>query len=329
MEKARKPPLQNQLRFNGDRREECKETIESVERDADIEVDLSSDTEDDRALWEEHAVIYRVVGPNMSRNHLREWIAKQWGVGFVVKFLPRGFFVVVFAEGPERNRVLHQENWFVGDNPLYIQPWHSNFDPLPLVVYDSSVWIRLYNLPIEYWGDGSLEKIGQMLGTLLEIDEKIIEEDLYTYARLKIVAVKIIPSHIILITSEGKWRWHMEIEKDIIPCRRCGRKFHPSAQCKMFVRRARSRPFRRPKQSWVAKAKPYSQNLLCLPHKEQFSGSEDHPHVSVSKLDQQIATNNASSSSVLPLQAMIETKENKPREAEAISPDSENEFELF
>ncbi|GLJ54276.1 hypothetical protein SUGI_1164330 [Cryptomeria japonica] len=38
-------------------------------------------------------------------------------------------------------------------------------------MYDKPVWIRLYNLPIEYWGDINLEKIGHYLGTLLEIDE--------------------------------------------------------------------------------------------------------------------------------------------------------------
>ncbi|GLJ23324.1 hypothetical protein SUGI_0441300 [Cryptomeria japonica] len=170
-------------------------------------------------------------------------------MGLVVNFLPRGFFVVVFAKGSERNKVLQQENWFVEDSPLYIQPWQSNFDPLPLVVYDNPMWIRLYNLPIEYWGDSCLEKIGRTLGTLLEIDEKIIEEDLYSYARLKIAVVKIIPSHVTLITSKGKWRQQIEIKKDIIPCQRCGSKFHFSAECKMFVRRAQSNMVRRPKQN--------------------------------------------------------------------------------
>ncbi|GLJ17073.1 hypothetical protein SUGI_0295370 [Cryptomeria japonica] len=135
MERARKPPLQNQLRFNGDRRDECKEAAENVESEADLEIDLSSDTEDDRAL--------------------------------------------------------------------------------------------------------------------------------------------------------------------------------------------------RPKQNWVVKDDTSSQNLLCLLQKEQFSGSEDHPPVSISKLDQQTAINNASNSFVLPSQAVVEAIENKPREAEAISPDSEREFELF
>ncbi|GLJ22263.1 hypothetical protein SUGI_0418860 [Cryptomeria japonica] len=110
--------------------------------------------------------------------------------------------MTVFAEGSERNKFLDQENWFMEDNPFYIQPWKSNFDLLPLVVNDSSVWTRLYNLPIEYWEDSSLEKIGCSLGTLLDIDEKIIEEDLYSYARLRIVAVKIIPSYITLLTSK-------------------------------------------------------------------------------------------------------------------------------
>ncbi|GLJ37215.1 hypothetical protein SUGI_0754730 [Cryptomeria japonica] len=256
MERTRNPPLQNQLHSNGVLRDDCKESVGIGKKEVDLEVDLSSETEEDHVLWEEHAVIYRIVGPKKSGTCIKDWIAKHWGMGLVVKFLPRGFFVVVFVEGSARNRVMHQENWFVEGNPLYIQPWQSNFDPLPLAIYDSPMWIRLYNLPIEYWGDSSLKNIGRTLGTLLEIDERIIEDDLYPYAKLRIGAVKIIPSHITLITLEGKWRQQIEIEKEIIPCQRCGSKFHFAKECKMYVRRVQSNMVGRPKQNWVVKDNP-------------------------------------------------------------------------
>ncbi|GLJ11368.1 hypothetical protein SUGI_0154140 [Cryptomeria japonica] len=161
MERARNPPLQNQLHSTGILRDDCKESVGINEREADPEIDISSETEEDRALWEERAVICKIVEPKKLRACIKDWIAKQWGMGLVVKFLPRGFFVVVFAKGSERNRVLHQENWFVEDNPLYIQPWQSNFDPLPLVVYDSPLWIELCNLPIEYWGIAVSKSLGE------------------------------------------------------------------------------------------------------------------------------------------------------------------------
>ncbi|GLJ11267.1 hypothetical protein SUGI_0150000 [Cryptomeria japonica] len=202
----------------------------------------------------------------MTRTTIKEWIAKSWGTSLVIKFIPGSFFVVVFADNTERDNILCKQNWFAGDHPVYIQPWAPNFNPLPLVVYDHPVWIRLYNLPIEYWRDQSLEKIGNSLGTLLEIDEEIVEKDLYTYARLKIVAVKEIPSVIILISSKGKWKHQVEIEKGIMVCNRCGSRFHAGFKCRMFVKRAWNIPLQKtkPKQQWAEKINP-TKEVLYLP----------------------------------------------------------------
>ncbi|GLJ19816.1 hypothetical protein SUGI_0359010 [Cryptomeria japonica] len=120
----------------------------------------------------------------------------------MIKFLPKGFFVVIFPKEEDRDHFISLQNWFLDDHPLYIQPWSLNFDPTSLVLYDKPVRIQLYNLLIEYWSEACLEMIGRSLGTLLEIDEDIGEGDLYTYARLKIAVVKTIPSSIMLLTTD-------------------------------------------------------------------------------------------------------------------------------
>ncbi|GLJ19492.1 hypothetical protein SUGI_0352060 [Cryptomeria japonica] len=106
----------------------------------------------------------------------------------VIKFIPKGFFVFLFEDGKYIDRILNQENWYASDHAIYLQPWSPNFDPLPLVVYPALVWIQLYNLPIEYWSEIILEKIGRTLWTLLEVDLDD-EDDLCKFARLRIVTV--------------------------------------------------------------------------------------------------------------------------------------------
>ncbi|GLJ14454.1 hypothetical protein SUGI_0233700 [Cryptomeria japonica] len=175
-------------------------------------VDLMEEMEEDRQFWEEQA-----------------------GERIVIKFIPKGFFVVLFENQSKRDRILNRENWFADKHAVYLQPWTPNFDPIPLVVYSCPKWVSLYNLPIEYWGEVFLEKIGRMLGTVLEID--IDDEDnLCKYARLRIAAVRRIPEYITLHTSNGAWRQQIEVEKEIRHCPRCGSKFHGVEECKMFVR---------------------------------------------------------------------------------------------
>ncbi|GLJ23370.1 hypothetical protein SUGI_0442190 [Cryptomeria japonica] len=239
--------LQNQLHINGGentrRSSKFQETKrEGCEEEA-FEIDLSSEAEEERGLWTKHTLISRVVGPRMTRATIRDWISKHWGLRLIVKFIPRSFFVVVFEDGRERNKYLCKNNWFIEEHPLYLQPWFPNFNPLPLAVYDKPVWIRMYNLPMEYWGENCLEKIGRSLGTLLEIDKELLEKDSYIYARLKLAAVKEIPPQISLVSSVGVWMQQMEIEKDIIPCSRCGSKMHREGECSMYVRKARRNNF--------------------------------------------------------------------------------------
>ncbi|GLJ54314.1 hypothetical protein SUGI_1165400 [Cryptomeria japonica] len=155
-----------------------------------IEVDLSEEVEEERHIFEKHAIIGRIVGPKFPRKTIRTWIDKNWGKHVIVKFLLKGSLIADFAEAKEKDITLSKQNWFLETHPLYLQLWCPNFDPTSLAIYDGPVWVRLYNLPIEYWSEPSLEKIGRSLGTLLDIDEDIIGADLYTCARLKIAASK-------------------------------------------------------------------------------------------------------------------------------------------
>ncbi|GLJ53309.1 hypothetical protein SUGI_1136400 [Cryptomeria japonica] len=143
----------------------------------------------------------------MERNCIKTWIDNQWKSKVVVKFIPKGFFIVIFAEEDEKERILHHGNWFLDGHPLYLQPWFPNFDLVPLVVYDRPIWICLY------WGESNLEKIGRTLGTLLEIDENIVENDSYLYARLITEAVKEIRSHIYIKSMNRIWSRLLEVEE--------------------------------------------------------------------------------------------------------------------
>ncbi|XP_057833259.2 uncharacterized protein LOC131044012 [Cryptomeria japonica] len=178
--------------------------------------------------------------------------------------LSKGFFVAVFVEAEEKDRILCSQNWYLDSHPIYLQPWSPNFDPTHLAIYDKPIWICLFNLPSEYWSNPCLERIGRTLGTLLEINEAIIDADLYTYARLKIAVVKEIPSSISIITKEGRWVQQVEIEKDITPCTRCGSRRHPIERCGMFVKKVFKNPPNKSSKVWNQKPPGKTEKLLLI-----------------------------------------------------------------
>ncbi|GLJ17855.1 hypothetical protein SUGI_0312280 [Cryptomeria japonica] len=179
------------------------ESQNKVNASRGIEIDLIEELDDENDVWENHSIITRLVRPKFPRNTIRSWIIENWGKHVMVKFLPNFFFVAIFKDGAERDKTLGLENLFLDNHPLYLQPWTPNFVPTPLAVYEKPVWIKLYNLPIEYWNESFLEKINRTLGSLLELDEDIIDNDLYTYARMKIVAFKMISSSVFPFTMNG------------------------------------------------------------------------------------------------------------------------------
>ncbi|GLJ42262.1 hypothetical protein SUGI_0874830 [Cryptomeria japonica] len=113
-------------------------------------VDLREEIKEDNQLWDNHAVIVRIIGLNWSRKNIKLWVAENWGIRVVIKFIPRGFFVVLFENQVDRDHILNQENWYANKQAVYLQPWKPYFNPIPLLVYSSPIWIDLYNLPIEY-----------------------------------------------------------------------------------------------------------------------------------------------------------------------------------
>ncbi|GLJ29784.1 hypothetical protein SUGI_0588180 [Cryptomeria japonica] len=116
----------------------------------DIRIDFSKELKKDVVFWEDYAVIAKIIGLNWPRKEMRNWVECNWGKRTVTKFIAKGFFVVLFEEEEERNRALTYRNWFTKSHAVYIQPWMPHFDPTPLAIYSELVWIRLYNLPIEY-----------------------------------------------------------------------------------------------------------------------------------------------------------------------------------
>lgn len=93
----------------------------------------------------------------------------------------------------------------MNDHPLYMQPWYPNFDPLNLNPHDRPTWIRMYNIPTEYWSEEFLKKIGRSLGTLIEIDIELVDNNSYIYARIHIAVFRTIPEKIWFCAQGRHW----------------------------------------------------------------------------------------------------------------------------
>ncbi|GLJ11933.1 hypothetical protein SUGI_0180490 [Cryptomeria japonica] len=76
------------------------------------------------------------------------------------------------------------------------------------------MWIRLSNLPSEYWNEDSLRLIGEELGSFITIDESRIKEELNSYVRLciEIYLETSCWEELEIVMKNGIWKKKVEVE---------------------------------------------------------------------------------------------------------------------
>ncbi|XP_019248319.1 PREDICTED: uncharacterized protein LOC109227574 [Nicotiana attenuata] len=65
---------------------------------------------------------------------------------------------------------LHLGPWFISGSFLSVRKWEPKFVPQEATLTSNAIWIRLPQLPTEFYDQDILEKVGRKLGKLLKID---------------------------------------------------------------------------------------------------------------------------------------------------------------
>ena len=87
-----------------------------------------------------------------------------------------GFFLTRFSLREYYDSILKKRPWFIGEHFLSIRPWEPDFRPATTNVSFVAIWIRLNELPIEYYNEEALVQIGKTVGTVLQIDTHTASE---------------------------------------------------------------------------------------------------------------------------------------------------------
>ena len=98
--------------------------------------------------------------------------------------LGREFFLLRFSIIEDLEMELKKGPWFIGVNFLSIRRWEANFKPSEALVSSVAVWVRLNELPIEYYDATVLKQINQALGIVLKVDTHTTTEARSRYVRI-------------------------------------------------------------------------------------------------------------------------------------------------
>lgn len=69
---------------------------------------------------------------------------------------------------------------------MRIQRWTPEFNPYKLVSPLVNVWVRIYEIPQEYFHEHIIESIASVLGTIVSVDQRTRDGSMCHYAKVLI-----------------------------------------------------------------------------------------------------------------------------------------------
>lgn len=188
-----------------------------------------------RAPWAK-TLIVKVFRRTVGFTFLQSRLLSLWKpMGRIdIVDLGKEFYLVRFYLEDDHDSVLYKGPWFIGENFLSICPWEPNFKPSTAIVSSIAVWIRLNELPIEYYEANTLKRIGATIGSVLRVDSHTAVKAKGRYARL-CVQVDINKPFITLILI-GDFEQFVNYEGIQRLCFACGRIGHRKESCPFLIR---------------------------------------------------------------------------------------------
>ncbi|KAI9117687.1 hypothetical protein K1719_011853 [Acacia pycnantha] len=128
-----------------------------------------------------------VMGANFPTYVIRDRINRMWRPKDALKLIPlsNGYYVVSFSNKEDREYAFQEGPWMIEDHYLIVQRWRPNFNPwkadFQCVI---AAWVRLPDVPFEFYNVESLRRIGNMIGKMIKVDRSTSVYDKGGFARI-------------------------------------------------------------------------------------------------------------------------------------------------
>ena len=185
-----------------------------------------------------NTLVGKFVGPRPNIDVVRSFTRGKWDLkGHVeVTAMAKGFMSFEFSCSEDFSRILCAGNWSLGRSNLILQKWTSNLDLNNDFQSQVPVWIRLPELPLEYWHEDVFDGIARTFGELLSIDPVTAAKKRLNYARI-CIGVKEgqdMPQVLEFQSRLGNRTQKVDYESVPFACFHCKKAGHKAGSCPLF-----------------------------------------------------------------------------------------------
>ncbi|XP_050217790.1 uncharacterized protein LOC126668645 [Mercurialis annua] len=200
-----------------------------------------------------------------SLNHMKNALASAWRLakGFNIRDVGDNLFICEFFSKIDRTRILREGPWHFDKQLILLEPVKGNMQPNNLLLIRCPIWVRIYDLPLNFRGKAAVEKIGSKIGRVEERDDDN-GGDWSRYSRIRVVidTNKPLMRGMTAINPLGEKVWiSFKYERIHNYCYWCGMMDHVEAECET-----------KPEQTEVSEW-PYGPILRATPRRRKLMGS--------------------------------------------------------
>ncbi|XP_010424626.1 PREDICTED: uncharacterized protein LOC104709762 [Camelina sativa] len=131
-------------------------------------------------------MIVKVMGRHISVEAMNRRLKELWKPrgGMSVLDLPRQFFMVRFDVEEDYLRAVTGGLWRVFGSILMVKTWSPDFDPVRDEIRTRPVWVRIANLPVNFYHKTILMGIAGGLGKPIKVDLTSLRVERARFARV-------------------------------------------------------------------------------------------------------------------------------------------------
>lgn len=138
-----------------------------------------------RRPWR-RSLILKVLGRKVSYSYLLQRLQTMWKTeaGFDLIALDQDYFLAKFESQRDYEFAKFEGPWIILGHYLTVQEWRPNFHPHKNELSKLLVWARFPAIPIEYFEEEFLVKIGKQIGRPVKVDTTTSLVSIGKFARI-------------------------------------------------------------------------------------------------------------------------------------------------
>ena len=167
---------------------------------------------------------------------VRSLVERLWGKHEipVISTTDNGLYIFRFKDMEARDWVLENGPWYLAGRPIILRLWKPGIEMLNVQITSLHIWVKFFNIPLEYWTVTSLGYIASVVGIPLHLDSLTENHYRLSFARICIeVDVNCtFPNSALLDLGNGKYST-IRIEYPWVPqkCTHCKIFGHSHMKC--------------------------------------------------------------------------------------------------